>query len=202
LTYIRPEVLAYIYEECSKSNELTLEIQNFLIKLVEYSMEGSQPLWIIIDGLDECDRKEKKIMTWVMAMVNAETNTGRIRLFVISQDDGDMRKVLTKNHVISLSNTAQHEEAIRMFAAKKSVKLKEKFDLTSDAERNITEIITVRSKGELFIVLLKFGFCNKSSVGMFLFARLALKHLKNQISLHQLETELNPARFPSELYEM
>jgi hypothetical protein len=38
--------------------------------------------------------------------------------------------------------------------------------------------------------------------GMFLFAKLILKHLKSQVSLNELRKELDPSLFPTGLYEM
>lgn len=85
LLRINPEVLSYIHEEVSMISELTLETLDFLKKLVGYAMEGSDPIWIIIDGLDECEKKEKKkFIAWMMDMIKAEECPGRIRLLVVS----------------------------------------------------------------------------------------------------------------------
>ena len=157
LIHINPEILSHIYEECSRSSELTLETLDFPKRLVECSLEGTRPVWIIVDGLDECEKKEKKnILTWIMATVNADNHTGRIRLLVISQDEGYIRKFLAKRPVISLSGVPQHEEAIRAYASRKSARLREKFELSPPTERHITAMVTARSKGTCFILLVNF----------------------------------------------
>lgn len=68
------------------------------------------------------------------------------------------------------------------------------------------DMVTTRSQGKLFPP--RFGLteytalANVVFIGMFLFARLVLKHLKDQVSLNQLKKELEPSRFPTQLYEM
>lgn len=153
LIQINPEVLSHIYEEVSARSELILETVDFLKRLVGYVLEGSDPLWIIIDGLDECDKKEKKkIMSWLIGILEAEEHPGRIRLLVVSQDDGDIRKLLSKRPTISLNNASQHQEAIRNYAIRKSNKIKTKLELPISIERNIVELVTDRSKGNVRIL--------------------------------------------------
>lgn len=41
-----------------------------------------------------------------------------------------------------------------------------------------------------------------SFIGMFLFARLVLEHLKSQVTLDQLRQEIKPDQFPTGLYDM
>jgi hypothetical protein len=150
LLRVNPEVLSFVYEECSKSSELTLESLETLKKLVEYALEGTQPIWIILDGLDECDKKEKKrILTWIAAIVKSEDPPGRLQVLIVSQDEGDIRKSLTKRAFISLHDAPQHQEAIRTYATRKSIKLRQKFELSRSTERDIISIVTTRSKGEL-----------------------------------------------------
>ncbi|KAE8449030.1 hypothetical protein EG329_008618 [Mollisiaceae sp. DMI_Dod_QoI] len=185
LIHLNPEVLSHIHEEVSKSSELTLETQKFLEKLVECALETSEALLIIIDGLDKCDKKEKKkIMSWFRSLLEAEDCPGRLRLLVVSQDEGDIRQYLAKRPSISLSDALQHQNAIRAYASRKAAKIRAKLELPVSTEKAIIELVTNHSKG------------------MFLFAPLVLKHLKCQITLKQLEQELNPSRFPTELYEI
>ncbi|CZR51268.1 uncharacterized protein PAC_01143 [Phialocephala subalpina] len=89
-----------------------------------------------------------------MGMVKAEDHTGRLRLLVISQDEGDIRKFLTKRPLISLNEAPQHQEAVRTYADKKSAELREKFELLLSSESHITNLITARSKGEWSVLLL------------------------------------------------
>jgi hypothetical protein len=154
LLRVNPEVLSFIYEECAKSSELTLESLEPLKKLAEYALEGTQPIWIILDGLDECDKKEKKkILTWITAIVKSEDPPGRLRVLIVSQDEGDIRKSLTKRPSISLHDAPQHHEAIRAYATRKSIKLRQKFELSGSTERDIINIVTARSNGELASLL-------------------------------------------------
>lgn len=104
LIHLNPEILTYIHDECSKTSELTLETLEFLKRLVGYAMEGSKTMWMILDGLDECEKKEKKkILTWATDMVENEEHIGRLRLLIVSQDEGDVRKSIRGRPTISLN---------------------------------------------------------------------------------------------------
>jgi hypothetical protein len=73
IIYINNEILPYVYDECSKSSELTLDSVDFLKNLVESALDGPDTIWIVLDGLDECERKEKKkILMWITSLVKSE----------------------------------------------------------------------------------------------------------------------------------
>jgi hypothetical protein len=150
LIQIHGDILSHIYEEVSTSSELTLEALEFLKKLVGYALEGPNPIWIVIDGLDECDKREKKkILSWFKDILEAEECPGRIRLLVVSQDDGDIRKFLAKRPTMLLNGASQHQEAIEVYTRRKSSKIKAKLELPASIEKDIIELVTDRSKGKL-----------------------------------------------------
>jgi len=94
--YINTDIISYVYEECSNSRELVLESLEFLKKLLGYTLEGSNPIWIVLDGVDECEKKEKKnMLSWITTLVMSEEQPGRIRVLIVSQDEG----------VIAMSNS-------------------------------------------------------------------------------------------------
>jgi hypothetical protein len=151
---INNEIFPYVYDECSKCSELALESLEFLKKLVECALEGTNPIWIVLDGLDECDRREKKkILSWFTTLVKSENLPGRIRVLVASQDEGDIRKQLIKRPCISLNESSQHKQAISIYATKKARKIIKKFELSEApvAGPSVTEIVnlvTERAQGE------------------------------------------------------
>jgi hypothetical protein len=112
------------------------------------------PIWIVLDGLDECEKKEKKkILTWITTLVKSEDQPGRLRVLVVSQDEGDIRRQLSKRPFISLHETPQHKQAIRTYATRKASKIAEKFDLhegqaLGPSESEIINLVTERAQGE------------------------------------------------------
>jgi hypothetical protein len=154
IIYINIEILPYVYDECSKSSELTLDSVDFLKNLVESALDGPDTIWIVLDGLDECERKEKKkILMWITSLVKSEQQPGRIRVLIISQDEGDIRKQLAKRPFISLNEAPQHKQAIHTYATRKAIKIREKFGLSESkalepSELRIITLVTERAQGK------------------------------------------------------
>jgi hypothetical protein len=154
IIFINAEIAPYVYDECSKSSELTLDSLEFLKKLIECALEGPRPIWIVLDGLDECEKKEKKkILTWITTLLKSEDQPGRLRVLLVSQDEGDIRRHLMKRPFISLHDSPQHKQAIRMYATRKASKIAKKFDLSrgmasKPSESDIIRLVTERAQGK------------------------------------------------------
>jgi hypothetical protein len=154
IIYINIEIMPYIYDECSKSSELTLDSVDFLKNLFESALDGLDTIWILLDGLDECEKKEKKkILMWIIPLVKSEQHPGRIRVLIISQDEGDIRKQLAKRPFISLNEAPQHKQAIHTYATRKAIKIREKFGLSESkalepSELSIITLVTERAQGK------------------------------------------------------
>jgi hypothetical protein len=154
IIYINIESLPYVYDECSKSSELTLDSVDFLKNLIESALDGPDTIWIVLDGLDECERKEKKkILMWITSLVKSEQQPGRIRVLIISQDEGDIRKQLAKRPFISLNEAPQHKQAIHTYATRKAFKIRKKFGLSESkalepSELRIITLVTERAQGK------------------------------------------------------
>jgi hypothetical protein len=107
----------------------------------------------VLDGLDECERKEKKkILMWITSLVKSEEQPGRIRVLIISQDEGDIRKQFAKQPLVSLNEAPQHKQAIRTYATRKAIKIREKFGLSESkalepSELSIITLVTERAQG-------------------------------------------------------
>jgi Cdc6-like AAA superfamily ATPase len=154
---------SYIYEECSKSNEAKIESLELLKRMVETTLEGVKKIWMIIDGLDECEKKErKKILAWVTTILKMEAdgNSTRLRIFLVSQDEGDIRRNLPKSaSSISLNDMPQHQEEIRSYTSRKLAKLKIKFDLPTAVEKDAVDAVTERAQGKYQLHVANFILC-------------------------------------------
>src|SRR5437763_7902 len=55
-------LLSYLYEKALLSGETILESRVLAKELLETALKSLEKVYIIIDGVDECDRDEKKII--------------------------------------------------------------------------------------------------------------------------------------------
>jgi hypothetical protein len=148
LLSINPGVLSYIYEECAKSREVTIESLTTLKSLITIAFDCGKPLWIILDGLDECEVKErKKILSWILPLLKSEDEPSHIRLLVVSRDEGDIGKQLSKYPRVVLNSLAAHQNEIRVYTSKKVAKIQKKFDLSKLEAKELGDRINSGAKG-------------------------------------------------------
>ncbi|OBT70089.1 hypothetical protein VE03_00429 [Pseudogymnoascus sp. 23342-1-I1] len=182
LLTINPGVLSYLYDECAKSREVTIESLTALKLLITIAVDCGEPLWLIVDGLDECEQKEtRKILTWMLPLLKSGDGPSNLRLLIVSRDEGDIGARLSKAPGITLHNLEAHSNEIRVYTSRKLMKIQKKFQLSKEEAKELGDRI------------------NSGAKGMFLFARLMLKHLKCQTSLTELRAEVNPSQFPDGL---
>jgi hypothetical protein len=89
---------------------------------------------------------------------------------------------------------------IEIFASAWSKKLQTQFETSGVIQEEIYSTVSKRANGNLSSIIRKIGLI--TSAGMFLFARLAMKHLKSQLTRESLIEELKPDRFPRGLEEV
>ncbi len=111
------DLLAYIYERCASSNEVTLESPNQLKDLVELSLKSCENVYIVIDGLDECEEaEEKKTAIWSRSVVAAGKNdvAKRLHLLFVSQRDGILDSILTNVSILVCTSPPQNYPTERL----------------------------------------------------------------------------------------
>lgn len=143
------DLLSYVYEKCSSSSELTLESSGLLKDLMEMSLKSSASTYIIIDGLDECERGESEIfIAWFTSMIGIITkdNPGAFRLLCISQRDDILIKLLAKAPVLPL-DAVEHQKEIESYALHWTLKIRQKFDISALMEKQIATRVAVRAGG-------------------------------------------------------
>jgi hypothetical protein len=88
-------LLGYLYEKCCKSGESTLTSRELINELLKLALDECPSAYIILDGLDECDRDERKtIVTWFRDYVqnlpsldSANYGPDRVHCLFVSQVD-------------------------------------------------------------------------------------------------------------------
>ena len=105
--------------------------------------------FIIIDGLDECDIQQRKlIMTFFTSMVNQcdELEPGKLRVLFVSQEFPDIAKALQTADTLKL--TKEHNENdIKSFIRDWSGRIRTKYNITPEQADFIEESTFVRAQG-------------------------------------------------------
>lgn len=176
-----PTIMPYLYEECLGSSKITLTSAPDCIKILGTVLQAVPKTFIVIDGIDECEQKERKAILnfFASAINNDEITPGKLRCLFISQELGDINTAL--HMVNSIRLTKEHSERdIKTFAIQGALKIQERFKLMPDKARD-------------YVVKLV---CDGAE-GMFLFARLVLENLHDQENLEDVYKELRPDTFPN-----
>jgi hypothetical protein len=122
--------------------------------LLETALKSSEKVYIVLDGLDECDPPEKKsIISWFQSVVASlpDTEFDSIRCLFISQDDGEIGKLLSKTPAIHI-NPDNTRQDIQAYAILWSRTIQEKFDLSDEKREAILSTVTQRAGGKVATV--------------------------------------------------
>jgi len=143
-------LLPYLYEKVLLSDETVLKSPSLARELLETALHSLETVYMIIDGLDECDHDEKRgIISWFRSMIDMvpESDSDSLRCIFISQDDGDIGKLLSKYPRIQITAEDMTPD-IQSYAAIWSRRIQEKFELSDERREFITSTVTDRAKGK------------------------------------------------------
>jgi hypothetical protein len=87
--------LLYFYKKCYSSTETELTSPYLIEELLNFAFKKCKSAYIVLDGLDECAREErKKITQWFRKLVEdlPTSEPERLRCLFVSRDDGVARK--------------------------------------------------------------------------------------------------------------
>jgi hypothetical protein len=136
------------------SGEVVLESPALTKELLETALKSSERVYIVLDGLDECDPHEKKeIISWFQSVATSlsDTEFDSIRCLFISQDDGEIGKLLSKVPAIRIKPNDTRVD-IEAYTTVWSKKIQDKFDLFDDRREAILLTVAERSNGKVVTV--------------------------------------------------
>ncbi|KAF4976357.1 hypothetical protein FZEAL_6955 [Fusarium zealandicum] len=176
-------LLLYFEDKMATSSGNAILSSSALAKdLLKTALE-SRKTFVILDGIDECDREQRKeICSWFRSIVERlpRTKQDEIRCLFVSQDDGIARKDLSVLPVVNIG-PEQNNNDIGAFSRQWNDRIKERFgSLKELGLDHLDEIVTAKSKG------------------IFIFAKFVLEELYQQLSTRDLVQEWRAERF---LYE-
>jgi hypothetical protein len=142
-------LLPYLYDSASRSGESTLTTPQLAEELLETSLKSWNSVYVILDGLDECDRENRKnIVTAFRRIVESLPieNADQIRCLFVSQDDNAARKDFATISSFKMS-AADNQRDIDSYVATCGNKIKEKFGLSEDKTRQLVKRVAEESEG-------------------------------------------------------
>ncbi|KAI2628485.1 hypothetical protein GGR54DRAFT_587349 [Hypoxylon sp. NC1633] len=177
-------LLQLLYEKASMSGEMELTSKNTAKELLRMALNNAGTAYVILDGLDECDRENRKeIAMWFQSVVDdlPPKDMGTIRCLFVSQDDGVARKDLGTMPSIKIMPPDTHDD-LKGFTNVWQQRIEDRFGRLQSIVP-LADIICARAQG------------------MFLFAKLLVEYLFNLPSRERLLQELDPSKLPVKLDE-
>jgi hypothetical protein len=150
-------LLQLIYERATKSSEASLTSIQTAKELLDTALktyDKTRKTYIVIDGLDEYDREDRKeISAWFKEQVrNVPTkDLGQLRCLFISQDDGYARKDMSDCSSLKLKVELTHHD-IEAYCKMWHQRIEERFKALDPKEHNISEMVTARAQGITYTV--------------------------------------------------
>ena len=122
-------LLSYFYEQVYTSGDESLQSVELAQQMLTIALQKFIGVYVVIDGLDECQIKEKAIIhSWVSGYVQslAQSDIDLMRCIFISQADNDCTKLLKRLPTITITNK-DNESDITAYCRLWEKKIHEKF---------------------------------------------------------------------------
>ncbi|KAI0155131.1 hypothetical protein GGR57DRAFT_464218 [Xylariaceae sp. FL1272] len=178
-----PGILPILYEKASLSGDVLLTSASVAEEILQIALSSCEKTcMIIIDGVDECGRDDRKaITTFFCALVDAvpAEEKGCVRCLFVSQDDGIARRNFQGIPFIKIRNENQSD--LEEFGYTWQKQIEEKFGNLRSKGYHISRILSARARG------------------MFIFAELFAKFLIGLPDYATLAAQLDPAKLPISL---
>lgn len=143
-------LLIYLYEKVSTSGEVSLSTESVAKEVVETSIKNFQKLYIVIDGIDECEREERKqIVAFFQDVWESlpQDDSDALRCMFVSQDDNIARNDFKSIPSLKISE-ADNKGDISAYAVARSSAIQTKHKLSDDRRRWLQELIVARAEGK------------------------------------------------------
>lgn len=132
--------------------ELVLTSSKLAKELLETAFKSCKKTYIILDGLDECNREQRKeISTWFRELVDGlpREEMDAIRCLFVSQDDGFAQKDLSMIPLLKITSNGNKRD-IEVYTRAGFLKIQDKFGTHGP---KYIHFISARAQGKLFGIL-------------------------------------------------
>jgi hypothetical protein len=142
-------LLPYYHDSYLSSGEAVLTSHTATEKLLKVSLQNFADIYIVLDGVDECPRKEREnISSWFRNLVEGlpQSNPTQIRCLFVSQDDGPARRDFAGVSTIKIQSQ-DNKQDIEQFSAVWATEIQKKFDVTDEKRQSIVSRIVNAADG-------------------------------------------------------
>ncbi|KAH7381988.1 hypothetical protein BKA64DRAFT_584001 [Cadophora sp. MPI-SDFR-AT-0126] len=179
------ELVPYYWDKMVSTGETVLTTTHLAEGLLKTILEKAESSRIIVDGLDECNADQRKLLLAFFTNIvgiRDEKEPGKLRVVFMSQDYNDIQKALQAATNFQLSEE-ENKADIETYVHEQTSMIQQKFDLETATARDIEETTCGRARG------------------MFLFAKLVMEYLHGLDSKENLLEEIKFYGFPDGLEE-
>lgn len=145
------DLLPYIYGEMCRKGKRTLSSESLAKELLELMIRNSGDVRIVVDGLDECSKVERrKVIEWMRLIIepSQHSNSDYIRCVFISQRDGITTKALCDVPSLQINPKNTHDD-IFAFVSSRGLDIKNKFHLSDETMQSIVKLVMEKAGGKL-----------------------------------------------------
>ncbi|TKW56360.1 hypothetical protein CTA1_7211 [Colletotrichum tanaceti] len=171
------------FQELSSQADVNIRSRESLQTLTRAALEEYRVSFLVLDGLDECDRGQAEVtVKWLLSLLDDDRYVGKtsLRILFSGQRDGLLDALLRSYPAICLESS-KHTADIERYCLQYVPKLRKKFPMTKELETDILSLVSTRAEG------------------MFLYARVVLEYLLRQVSVAKLKKAIKPDVFPTKL---
>jgi hypothetical protein len=143
-----PHLLSYFHEMASTTDPTMLSSITVAKRMLETSFGSCSKLYIIIDGLDECERGERKeIATWLQGVIEElpSSQKNSLRCLIISQDDDNAQRNLKDFAAVKMRTESYGD--LRQFTGEWQKKIEHRFGELPLEHRQLANSIFARAQG-------------------------------------------------------
>lgn len=201
LLQLNPISLDFLYETAVSSGERHPSTFKTYQNILEHLLVAHDFLFIGIDGLDECEKEDRRlILSLLDKVLKVSSQHANVKMFLTSQKIKDMEDLLAP--AIRFDIGRRHfTHDIHDYVSTRSLRLCQTFGLCPEKQKSIITDVSSRSDGnyEAYSYITRAILLKLS--GMFLLARLIMDNLIDQESLEDLEEELDTDILPKGINE-
>ncbi|KAL3466522.1 hypothetical protein BJX64DRAFT_284458 [Aspergillus heterothallicus] len=177
------ELVPYCRSKMKNSRISTLTDLSVANTLIETFCERIPRMYMIIDGLDECDNGRKDLLETIKNLINKSDrySPGKLRVLLLSRWMPEIKNAVPEAAILPLG-PKENKADIEQYCKLKSREF-QKFEFPEEELNEVLEKICIRADG------------------MFLFARLVMSNLARQPNRRNFHNEISDKTLPTELHD-
>jgi hypothetical protein len=179
-------LLLYLFDLSIEKGERTLGTIKTAKEALQTCLRAVGATRVIIDGLDECrENEQEQVARFWLDFTKASNSSAQSssRCMLVSRDDEVTRPLFCKLPMIRVRGSG-HARDIHTYCLARAGELQQDFQIDDTETATLAEETSSRASG------------------MFLFARLVMDNLSQQVTKQDLRDEMMPGVFPSKLNEV